>query len=239
MKTWLVYKHTSMRSGKSYIGITSRSMEVRWREHVTASAHTCYHFHNAIQLYGSENWLHEILHTDIDTLEEAKVLEKVYIKKYDTFENGYNSTVGGSCGGKPFSKMSEQDKKAEIKARSDRNKVRYNTKAYWFYNPEIDKKEFLEAVELAKKYDLHQGYVRYVAQGKAKHCNGWFLWVGDDVEYLKDPEYEFIHDVYGNERGTLAYMANKYNLSKGNLHGVTTGKRNHTKGWKLKTKGDK
>lgn len=33
MKQWIIYKHTSMRSGKSYIGVTSRTMEARWKEH--------------------------------------------------------------------------------------------------------------------------------------------------------------------------------------------------------------
>ena len=233
MISWIVYKHTSMKSGKSYIGITSRSMELRWKEHVLASKVTGYHFHNAIQLYGSDNWWHEVLHTDIDTKEEAEALEKYYIKKYDTFENGYNSTLGGACGGTPFSRMTEEEKAVALKQVSNRNKLRYGTVAYWFYNPELDIKEYLEVMELAVKYNLHQGYVRYVTQGKAKHCGGWFLWKGEDGDYTKDPEYKFTHEVYGEESGTLQYMSNKYSLSKGNLHGVTTGKRNHTKGWKL------
>lgn len=238
MKTWIVYKHTSMRSGKSYIGITSKTMEQRWKEHVDASKHTGYHFHNAIQLYGKDNWTHEILHDNIDTVEEAEALEKYCIKKYDTFENGYNRTSGGACGGAPFSRMSEEEKDIACKAISDKNKLRYNTKAYTFYNPELSITEHLEVVELAKKYGLHQGYVRYVTQGKSKHCNGWFLWVGENGDYKKDPEYTFTHDVYGEDQGTLKYMAMKYSLSKGNLHGVTIGKRNHTKGWKLKINGE-
>ncbi len=233
MITWTVYKHTSMRSQKAYIGITSRSMEVRWKEHVAASKTTGFHFHNAIQLYGAENWIHEVLHSDIDTKEEAEAFEKYYIKKYDTFENGYNSTSGGACGGAPFSRMNAEEKEVAFGKRSEQNKLRYSTKKYWFYNPELSIKEYREAVELAKKYGLHQGYVRYVTQGKSKHCGGWFLWTGEDGDYTKDTEYTFIHDVYGKEHGTLKYMADKFNLSKGNLHGVTTGTRNHTKGWKL------
>lgn len=233
MTTWIVYKHTSMRSGKSYIGITSRTMELRWKEHVLASKSTGYHFHNAIQLYGSENWVHEMIHEDIDTKEEADALEKYYIKKYDTFENGYNSTLGGASGGAPFSRMTAEEKVEALKEVSKRNKLRYGTVSYWFYNPELGIKECLEVMELAFKYNLHQGYVRYVTQGKSKHCSGWFLWIGEEGEYTKEPEYKFIHDLYGEDGGSLQYMANKYGLSKGNLHSVTTGKRSHTKGWKL------
>ena len=98
MKTWVVYKHTSMRSGKSYIGLTKKSWTVRWQHHChMARSGSTFHFHRAIKLYGEDNWIHEILVNDIDTLEEAQVLEKYYIKKYDTFENGYNMTLGGEC----------------------------------------------------------------------------------------------------------------------------------------------
>ena len=63
MKQWLIYKHTSIKSGKSYIGLTLKTMEVRWRQHVT-SAKLCkdnYHFQRAIVLYGEDNWVHEVV----------------------------------------------------------------------------------------------------------------------------------------------------------------------------------
>lgn len=96
MVQWIVYKHTSIRSGKSYIGITRNSMKSRWQEHVrSALKGSSFHFHNAIRLYGVDNWTHEVMADKIDTLEEAYVLEKYHIKNEDTFENGYNLTVGG------------------------------------------------------------------------------------------------------------------------------------------------
>lgn len=96
MKQWLIYKHTSERSGKSYIGLTSKSLETRWQHHChLARTGSDYHFHRAIRMYGEDNWLHEIVANNIDTLEEAQALEKFFIKQYDTFENGYNMTHGG------------------------------------------------------------------------------------------------------------------------------------------------
>lgn len=96
MIQYLIYMHTSMKSGKSYIGMTSRTLDKRWSEHVReASYGSLRHFHNAINIYGKENWNHEVLLDCIDTLEEAFQLERFMIKKYDTFENGYNLSGGG------------------------------------------------------------------------------------------------------------------------------------------------
>lgn len=96
MKQWLIYKHTSMRSHKSYIGLTCTGMENRWIQHLrNARNGSNLHFHRAIRLYGEDNWTHEIIADQIDTLEEANTLEQYYIKKFDTFENGYNLTEGG------------------------------------------------------------------------------------------------------------------------------------------------
>lgn len=75
--------------------------------------------------------------------------------------------------------------------------------------------------------------MRYVAKGKSKHCNGWFLYIGPDGDYTKDPVYTFTHELYGDETLTLKDMSMKYNLSKGNLCMVTKGQRNHTGGWRI------
>jgi len=234
MEQWLVYKHTSMESGKSYIGMTKFTMEKRWKEHYKLATTSNTHFHRAINLYGSINWEHAVLVDSISTVEEAHALERFYIKKYDTFENGYNSTLGGegSPGIDPLYKIRGTEEFVQHKKRlSDAHKALHGTEEYTFYNPELGVKETLAAVDLANKYGLHQGYVRYVAQNKSKHCNGWFLWKGEEEEYLKDPVYTFEHCEYGKEHLTLKDMAKKYNLSRGNLSMVTSGQRRHTKGW--------
>jgi len=209
MTQWVIYKHTSERSGKSYVGLTKRSMELRWKEHCRdASMGSDKHFHRAIRLYGEDNWKHEVIIEGIDTVEEANALEKFYIKQCDTFENGYNLTLGGDG-------------------------ALFNDDEFTFYNKELNTTETCTVHELSMKYELHPGYVRYVAKGERDHCRGWFIWVGDEGNYDTDPVYKFEHKDYGVEELTLKGMVDKYNLSKGNLHSVTTGKRNHTKGWTL------
>lgn len=103
----IVYKYTSP-SGKSYIGQTVRPEE-RMAKH-RRMENDCA-FHRAIKKYGFDNFTYEVLVTiDLDDEQELKqkldFFEKFYIRKYKTFENGYNLTLGG--GGHLGFKVSEE-----------------------------------------------------------------------------------------------------------------------------------
>lgn len=86
-----IYKITNKVNGKSYIGQTRYTVEFRWKQHQHKVDNT--YFHNAINKYGADNFT-------VETLEECKYedldsREIFYIAKYDTFNNGYNLTIGG------------------------------------------------------------------------------------------------------------------------------------------------
>ena len=93
IKKYKVYKYTSP-SGKSYIGQTCRSLEVR-AYNGEGYKHSTF-FYNAIKKYGFENFSCEILKDNL-TLEEANYWETYYIKFYKTTERqyGYNISLGG------------------------------------------------------------------------------------------------------------------------------------------------
>ena len=87
----IIYKITNKVNGKSYIGQTRYTIEFRWRQHQHKKDNT--NFHNAIHKYGIENFNIEILEEcDIEDLNSREIF---YIAKYDTFNNGYNLTIGG------------------------------------------------------------------------------------------------------------------------------------------------
>jgi len=117
MSDYLVYKHTSP-SGHSYIGYTYRGMMIRWKDEVSDSKYYIKmnpKFYSALRKYPNEvQWIHEILINNIPTLEEAKNLEILCIFYFDTFVNGYNSTIGGDGPGiisnETKRKMSESHK---------------------------------------------------------------------------------------------------------------------------------
>lgn len=97
--TGIIYKYTSP-SGKSYIGQTVRP-EARMAKHRRMEGDCA--FHRAIKKYGFENFTYEVLVTiDLENKQELKqkldFFERFYIRKYHTYENGYNMTLGGEGG---------------------------------------------------------------------------------------------------------------------------------------------
>ena len=103
----IIYKWTCNRSGKSYIGQTINEKR-REKEFLTDKepyTNSGSKIDNARKKYGlSEGvWKKEVLKRlwckegkENGLIERLNFWEKYYIKKYDTFLNGYNSTDGGS-----------------------------------------------------------------------------------------------------------------------------------------------
>lgn len=100
MKTYIIYRHINKINGKSYIGLTCQKAKLRWKNGTGYNKDTQPVFYNAIQKYGWENFDHEILETDINSLEKANERERYWIAYYHTWIydsncNGYNNTQGG------------------------------------------------------------------------------------------------------------------------------------------------
>lgn len=93
----IIYKVTNKINGKVYIGQTIRSLKARKQNHVwnALNKKNNYRFHNAIRKYGSENFTWEILIEGTGSQETLNELEKHFICLYNSFEKGYNLTLGG------------------------------------------------------------------------------------------------------------------------------------------------
>lgn len=90
-----IYKITNINNDLIYVGCTINSLEQRFYEHIYRCFKTDYKskLYNSIRKYGIENF-------KIDLIEECDLsliyeTEKKYIKEFDTYENGLNSTLGG------------------------------------------------------------------------------------------------------------------------------------------------
>lgn len=118
-----IYCATCLATGKLYFGQTIRLVKERWERHIQESrSGSNYKFHRAIRKYGEENFLvEEVMTVSAPTKESLKAkldyIEIRLIRKFDTFRNGYNMTLGGEGQfGRIFSeesrrKMSESAKK--------------------------------------------------------------------------------------------------------------------------------
>lgn len=121
----IIYKYTSP-SGKSYIGQTVKENKRKAQHKRSAFKEydSAYNtpFHKAIRKYGWDSFKYEVLYTIINDneefiREELNKREVYYIGKYNTFEKGYNCTIGGASnkperpGSNINRKLSEERKK--------------------------------------------------------------------------------------------------------------------------------
>lgn len=92
---YTLYMHTNKINNKKYIGITKKKPSNRWAN--GANYKETSKFGKAIQKYGWDNFIHEILNTYED-YSEAQQAEEKYISKYKTRQEkyGYNMAYGGS-----------------------------------------------------------------------------------------------------------------------------------------------
>ena len=94
MNIYTIYKSTCKITGKSYVGFDS-NWPKRQKVHKSASKKQDYKFYRAIRKYGWDNFEWSILYQSTDKQHTLNEMENHFICEYDSFTNGYNSTLGG------------------------------------------------------------------------------------------------------------------------------------------------
>ena len=88
-----IYKITNKLNNKSYIGQTGNTIKDRMKKHYSNAKVAKTGIDCAIGKYGRENFIvEEICSCDNSQLNE---LERYYIQYYNTYNDGYNQTIGG------------------------------------------------------------------------------------------------------------------------------------------------
>ena len=98
-----IYKITNTINGKSYIGQTIQNVKERFYQHCATKCSKVVSnmaIHRAIKKYGKSNFTVEVI-KEIDST-NLNDRERYWIKYYNSYNNGYNSTKGGQDGCKPF-----------------------------------------------------------------------------------------------------------------------------------------
>jgi len=228
---YLIYKHTSP-SGKLYIGYTSDTIDERWRIHLRDSKNKEWKFSKALRKYPNENqWKHEILIDNIPTLEEAKNLEVLCIFYYDTFINGYNSTIGGDGVGR----LSEETKRKISKTQKDRfknpiiRKQRSEQAIFQWKNPKLRKlrselttrqfKDFESRREMSEKLKGRKQSEKQIKDKIKRQSLNWLI-------------------IYPNGKKKLIKNLNNFckknNLIPPSMYRVSSGIRKHHRGFSCK-----
>lgn len=202
----IIYKVTNNVNIKCYIGQTRQNLDLRWRQHITASnnpknADYNSHFHRAIRKHLPSNFIVEELvrieSDDVDyLLVELNKLEIHYIKKFDTYRYGYNSNEGG--GANKGLKHSDETKKKMSESRKGKT-------------PMLGKKHSTETKnKIGLKGEKHPN-IKPVLQFDL------------DGNFIK--EWSFIKDA-----------SDKLNISAGDITRVCKNQRNKAGGYKWKYK---
>lgn len=91
-----IYKITNNVNGKVYIGQTIQTIKERFYQHCATKCSDSVlnmAIHRAIKKYGKSNFTIEVIEeVDKDFLNDR---EKFWIEYYNSYNNGYNSTIGG------------------------------------------------------------------------------------------------------------------------------------------------
>ena len=117
----IVYRAKNKINNKSYIGITTKTLEHRKRTHEKAVKYVNRKFYNALSKYGFDNFEWSVLE-ECNSITELENKEVYYIEKYDSLNNGYNLTSGGES----TKEYSDESKQLMREARVDWHKSNRN-----------------------------------------------------------------------------------------------------------------
>jgi group I intron endonuclease len=127
--TGYIYCITNIVNNKKYIGATSRTVEKRFKQHLSDAKNNrnngCTCIKNAMQEYGHEYFKLETLL--ICNIKDIDFYENNFIRLYDTITpNGYNLKTGGNLG----SKHSKETKIKIGNAHKEKKSNRRNQNSY-------------------------------------------------------------------------------------------------------------
>lgn len=142
MKYGIIYKVTNLLNNKEYIGLTTTSIQKRWKMHKTASRKNRSNsiLHEAIAKYGPESFsIVEIC--SCLSKEELDIQEEYFINKFNTLvPNGYNLKTGGA-NGKHTEACKEKMSKIRQKMHQDPEFSEYISKNLFDYTNNLTDEE--------------------------------------------------------------------------------------------------
>lgn len=174
-----IYMLTDTRNGKKYIGQHNGLRKTYWSGGVIPN--------RIAKLHGKEIFDRVILESDVDK-ENLSDREKFYIKKYNTFSEGYNLTEGGdgsnTIGNHPdkedIVRRISETLKGRVFSEEHREKLRKN---HMSKDPK-NRKKLSEALKGYEKTEEHKGKISKTISELNKKLGRW---VGDDNP-MNDPK---------------------------------------------------
>jgi group I intron endonuclease len=150
-------------TGKKYIGQTIKNnFNLRVTEHFADSKKYHHKFANALKKYGKNGFIWGIIEEcDILLLDEKEIY---WIAEYDTFDNGYNTTIGGN------------------------QSREYCIKEYLIETPNKKRKNIKNLSQYCRDNDLNVAHLHETLYGKRVQHKGYRLIpiTEDDIEKYQE-----------------------------------------------------
>lgn len=231
MNNYKIYKYTNLINGKIYIGQTCRSIKKRaGKDGIHYQG--CAHFYRAIQKYGWNNFICEII---IDQLsqDEANYWEEYYItslKSYD-YNYGYNIAFGGLNKTMPDSSRLLISQKAKVRYLDPTQNPMYGKKHNETTKNIMSEKKLGDKNPFYGKHHSIESKIKISQNNKGK-TNNKKIWTYEERQEasLKFKEIakswsRKVHCIEDNLIfNTVTEAAQYYSISKGTLSGHLHGK---------------
>lgn len=203
-----IYKIINKVNNKIYIGQTSRTVRERYNEHLSSafSKNLDQPLYRAMRKYGKNNF--EVVTIEECSLEDINDREIYYIDKYNSYNNGYNATLGGD--GKPVND--------------------YKQLAEDFLN------SGLSITQYSKEYHLKVSTVRNALNSSNLMDKYRELYPEYNTRYntvavqMLDSKTNKVINIFESIRKALNYL--NVDSDKGHIKAVCNGKRNSAYGYK-------
>ena len=202
-----IYKISNKINNKVYIGQTIQDPKERWYRHCQRKCLSENERNMAIKRaifkYGKDNFTFEVIEKIENYSKELLDNREIYwIAHYNSYENGYNCTKGGSLGSKPL-KISKEEHTDIIDLYNCGFSLRNIAKEY-----NVDKATIKHILEI-NNIEIKRTRTYKYSQGER-----------DNIITL----YFSLLDTYGSEYSSLL-IQNKYKISKSYLSQLIHGKR--------------
>ena len=216
-----IYSITNVVTGDMYIGQTIQDFEKRWKSHISAlNRGDNEYLQRSWNKYGEDAFKFKAIHY-CDELDILNDLEKYYIKKYDTYNNGFNMTEGGDYF---LNEIPEEIRKKRLE-----NLKKVNRERSDYTEHQIAKvKEMLSVLEnnpiSIKKISKLTG-VRENIIYSIKNLDSWIDVRSDLNEKIKQLNFiecrnkKIIEDLYSYNY-SLEELCNKYNLAENSIRTI-------------------
>lgn len=168
-----IYIHTSLDTGKRYVGQTIGCPDERWLEHQSDAKNGSERaFHQAIRKYGADRFISRVVEDGIPKGNQLDEREKYYIALWNTIApNGYNMTSGGASGSRWWEFLTEEEKQIF------RDQMSQISRSWWDSRTEEEMEAFGEMMSHLHRNrieSMSEDEIRDLSESKSLNTRKWW-----------------------------------------------------------------